>query len=214
MPRRGERPTRALQRGGVQYVEMRSLDVGLFDPVGVNRHTLHFLEAFAALCVLKDSPPIGRSDERALDANQVLVARRGREPGLTLEADGGRRELRSWALQLLDEMEGVCELLDHGDAGQPYRTALDVQRERVVDAGATPSARLLDELVTGGEAFFTFALRLSHQHRDYFAELHPPNQDRLDAFSREAAESHDAQRAIERADDRPFAEYVAGWFSA
>lgn len=214
VPGRGERPTRALERGGVQYVEMRSLDVGLFDPVGVNRHTLHFLEAFASLCVLKDSPPIDRSAELRLDANQVLVARRGREPGLMLDHEGRPRALQSWAMQILDEMEGLCELLDHGDAQRPYSTALAVQRERVADPRTTPSARLLDELAAGEEAFFHFALRLSRQHRDYFAELHPPNEARLAAFAREAAESHDAQREIERADDLPFDEYVARWFSA
>ena len=214
VPRRGERPTRALERGGVQYVEMRSLDVGLFDPVGVNRHTLHFLEAFAALCVLKESPPVGRSEEHVLDANQVLVARRGREPGLTLQVGTGQRGLKSWALQLLDEMEGLCELLDGDDDRRPYRTALAVQRERVADPGATPSAHLLDELRTGGEAFFQFALRLSRQHRDYFAELYPPNRAQLEAFGHEAAESHRAQRGMEEADDLPFGDYVARWFSA
>ncbi len=214
VPGRGERPTRALQRGGVQYVEMRSLDVGLFDPVGVNRHTLHFLEAFAALCVLKDSPPIDRPAERMLDANQVLVARRGREPGLMLDHEGRPRALKTWAMQILDEMEGLCELLDRGDTQRPYATALAVQRERVADPGATPSARLLDELVTGKEAFFHFALRLSQQHRDYFAELHVPNEAQLEAFRRDAAESHDTQREIERDDDLPFDEFVSRWFSA
>jgi len=57
--RSGERPTKALQRAGVQYVEMRSLDVSVFDPVGVNQNKLRFLEAFAAFCVLRDSRPIG-----------------------------------------------------------------------------------------------------------------------------------------------------------
>jgi glutamate--cysteine ligase len=41
----------------VQYVELRSLDVGAHDPVGVNQRKLCFLEAFAALCLLRDSPP-------------------------------------------------------------------------------------------------------------------------------------------------------------
>ena len=213
-PGRGERPTRALERGGVQYVEMRSLDVGLFDPVGVNRHTLHFLEAFAALCVLKDSPPIDRSQEQALDANQVLVARRGREPGLMLDRGGRPRALRAWAMQTLDEMQGVCDLLDRGNGQRPYATALAVQRERVEDPAATPSARLLEELVAGEEAFFHFALRLSRQHRDYFADLHPPNEAQLDVFRREAAESHAVQGEIERADDLPFDEFVARWFAA
>src|SRR5512134_3191279 len=85
--RSGERPTRALQRAGVQYVEMRSLDVSAFDPVGVNQLKLRFLEAFAAFCVLRASPAIEPAEQAELDGNHALVARRGREPGLALGRD-------------------------------------------------------------------------------------------------------------------------------
>ena len=62
--RSGERPTKALRRAGVEYVEVRALDVSAFDPVGVNQNKLRFLEAFLALCLLKDSPPIEREPSR------------------------------------------------------------------------------------------------------------------------------------------------------
>src|SRR5471030_500153 len=86
--RSGERPTKALQRAGVEYVEVRALDVSAFDPVRVNQNKLRFLEAFLALCLLRTSEPIGPDEHSALDANHVLVARRGREPGLVLKREG------------------------------------------------------------------------------------------------------------------------------
>ncbi len=92
----GERPTRALLRAGVEYVEVRALDVSAFDPVGVNQSKLRFLEAFLALCVLKDSPPISESEQTLLDENHVTVARRGREPGLTLWRDGRGVPMAAW----------------------------------------------------------------------------------------------------------------------
>ncbi|HVH83577.1 MAG TPA: glutamate--cysteine ligase, partial [Steroidobacteraceae bacterium] len=95
--RSGERPTKALKRAGVEYVEVRALDVSAFDPVGVNQNKLRFLEAFLALCLLKESTPIGLSEQAALDANHQAVARHGREPGLTLERDGRRAPMREWA---------------------------------------------------------------------------------------------------------------------
>ena len=88
MARSGERPTKALLRAGVEYVEVRALDVSAFDPVGVNQNKMRFLEVFLALCLMKDSQPIGVDEQDALDANHVTVARRGREPGLTLKRDG------------------------------------------------------------------------------------------------------------------------------
>jgi glutamate--cysteine ligase len=212
--RPGERPTRALARAGVEYVEMRSLDVGVYDPVGVNQNKMRFLEAFAALCVLKDSPLISRSQEAALDANHVQVAQRGREPGLALDFDGRPVELTAWATQLLEEMRGICELLDHGDPTRPYTSALTVQQEKVADVAATPSARLMAELNTTGESFFRFARRMSREHRDYFRDLYPPNESQLEVFRGEADESLEAQRRIESADTLGFDEFVAAWFAA
>src|SRR5919112_1211104 len=86
--RSGEMPTKALLRAGVEYVEVRALDVSAFDPVGVNQHKLRFLEAFVALCLFKDSPLISAQEQEALDRNHLDVARKGREPGLALWREG------------------------------------------------------------------------------------------------------------------------------
>src|SRR5579862_5945570 len=126
--RSGERPTKALKRAGVEYVEVRALDVSAFDPVGVNQNKLRFLEAFLVLCLLSQSEAIGREEQTVLDGNHILVARRGREPGLTLLRDGRDYPMSTWARELLDAMEGICEILDRGDASRPYSAALADQR--------------------------------------------------------------------------------------
>ena len=98
---------------------MRALDVSAFDPVGVNQNKLRFLEVFAAFCVLRASPPIEPGEQAELDGNHALVARRGREPGLALRRDGREMPLADWALEIVDSMRGVCELLDEGDPAPP-----------------------------------------------------------------------------------------------
>ena len=198
--RSGERPTKALRRAGVEYVEVRALDVSAFDPVGVNQNKLRFLEAFLAFCILKDSAPIERAEQALLDANHVTVARRGREPGLDLSRDGRRVSMRDWALEILDSMQGICELLDQGDAQRAYTAALAVQAAKIENVALTPSARLMAELRTSGESFFDLALRISAEHKSYFLELYPPNEQRLAEFAAEATESLQAQEATESAD--------------
>ena len=209
----GERPTRALLRAGVEYVEVRALDVSAFDPVGVNQSKLRFLEAFLALCVLKDSPPIGESEQELLDENHLTVARRGREPGLTLWRDGRSVSMESWAAKLLDSMTGICEVLDRGDPARPYATALAAQTAKLAEVRLTPSARLLTELRSTGESFFDLALRMSSMHKAYFRDLHTPNPQRLAELSAEAEQSLRAQRQIEATDRISFEAYLANYFS-
>ena len=210
----GERPTKALRRGGVQYVEMRSLDVSAYDPVGVNQNKLRFLEAFAAFCVLRSSPPIGMSEQAELDGNHARVAREGRRPGLELSYDGRSRALRDWGHEIVDSMRGVCEMLDEGDRQRPYATALEVQAAKLDDASLPPAARTLDAMSTNEESFFAFALRMSQEHKAYFLELYSPNESRQDEYAAEAAESLRAQSQVEASDTLSFDEYLARYFAA
>ena len=212
--RSGERPTQALQRAGVEYVEVRALDVSPFDPVGVNQNKLRFLEAFLALCLLKESPPIADSEQHAVDHNHLTVARRGREPGLTLWRDGREVRMRDWAGHLLEDMRGPCEILDRDDPAQPYSQALAVQSAKLDEVARTPSARLLAELATSGESFAELALRMSRQHKAYFLDMYPPNEARLAEFAAEARTSLERQRAIEASDRGTFEEYLAHYFAA
>ena len=211
--RSGERPTKALLRAGVEYVEVRALDVSAFDPVGVNQNKLRFLEAFLALCLLKESAPIGDSEQGLLDQNHVTVARRGREPGLELWRDGSSVSMRDWARELLDSLTGICEVLDRGDASRPYAQALAAQTAKIEDVERTPSARLMAELTSSGESFFDLALRMSVTHKDYFLGLYAPNDARLAEFAAEAEESLVRQRAIETKDSGTFEQFLAGYFA-
>ena len=215
--RSGERPTKALQRAGVEYVEVRALDVSAFDPVGVNQNKLRFLEVFLALCLMKDSPPIATWEHETLDQNHVIVARRGREPGLTLKRDGRDVSMNQWARELIDSMQGIAEVLDRGDPTKPYSAALAVQAAKISEVELTPSARMLRELETTGESFFELALRMSRLHKEYFLALYAPNVDRQAEFRAAAAESLEAQAAIEAKDSKSgvtfeqyLAEYSAG----
>jgi glutamate--cysteine ligase len=209
----GERSTKALQRAGVEYVEVRALDVSAYDPVGVNQNKLRFLEALLALCLLKESPPIADEEQAALDQNHLTVARRGREPGLMLARDGTSVPLREWANELIDSLTGICEILDRGDASRPYAQALAAQAGKIANVALTPSARLMTELTATNESFFELALRMSMMHKEYFLELYPPNQERSKEFAAEASDSLQKQRKIEASDKESFEEYLARYFA-
>jgi glutamate--cysteine ligase len=209
----GESPSSALRRGGVEYIEMRALDVSAFDPVGVNETTLRFLEAFAALCLLKDSPPIGNGEQEAIDENFLKVARRGREPGLNLERDGRQLSLVMWAREILDAMVGIAELLDHGDPARPYAAALAAQQAKLADVESTPSARLLRELTTTREPVHQLAGRMSALHRDYVLSLSLPNEGRQREFEAEVGESLAKQARIEASQSGTFEDYLTDWFA-
>jgi glutamate--cysteine ligase len=200
---------RALARGGVEYLEVRALDICIFEPTGVCTDEMHFMEAFLALCLARSSDPFGASEHAQLDHNHLLVARRGREPDLQLQRDGRAVSLKAWGAELLDQLGGICELLDADDPGQPYRRALAKQLEKLRDPERTPSARHLQELRRSGGGFAEYTRALSAQHCARLLEAAGHDQGLLAEFAVEAAESLREQEAVELADRGSFADYLA-----
>jgi len=207
-----EKPIHALRRRGVQYVELRSIDVNAYDPLGINEYQLRFLEAFLVFCLLHESPLIDARERKDIDHNELATAHRGRDPRLMLHRQGKKVRLREWAAEILEAMRGICEVLDEGHTNAPYSKALARQADKVQDPDRTPSARMLAEMRANGEGFFHFALRMSQQHQHYFRAL--PEDPQLQArFVQLAEESWARQRALEAESTEPFASYLQRYFA-
>jgi glutamate--cysteine ligase len=208
----GERPTAALRRGGVEYVELRALDLDPWSPSGVAEQELLFVEAFLVHGLLLDSPPIAAEERLDIDHNHALVARRGREPGLELRRQGGSVPLADWGRELLSSMQGVVEILDSGQGGR-YSQALAAASAALEDPTLTPAARLLAELRARGIPLQEFGLELSRRHREYFLALPPEANQHYEILEIEAQASLDRQCWIEEHDTLSFEEYLAAYYA-
>ncbi len=207
-----EKPTLALQRRGIAYVELRSLDINVFDPLGINESQLCFLESFLLFCLLHDSPEICQEERQAIDENELRAAHRGRDPELELLRGQDTLLLRDWGQELFEEMRAVCELLDRSSEGNPYSAALDAQIAKMKDSELTPSARILNQMHDRGEGFYHFAKRMSEIHQHFFTNL-PLSDERQKYFRELSTKSLEDQRAIEAADELSFPEYLQRYFS-
>lgn len=211
-PINNEPPIAALRRRGVSYVELRSLDVNAFDPLGINESQLHFLQAFLIYCLLENSSPLDEQEQQEIDANELIAAHRGREPGVKLYRGGSEQELRQWALEICENVRGICELLDTGDENKTFCHALDEQMMAVRDPDTTPSARMLQDMRENQEGFFRFALRMSEKHERFFRAA-PLSAEREQFFVEQAETSLGRQQDMEANDNLTFEEYLAEYFS-
>jgi len=209
----GERPLHALRERGVEYVEVRCMDLDPFEPVGINAKTMNFLDVFLMHCLLSDSPPDTPTEIAALARNQQRAAARGREPGLMLERGGSELSLADWGAQLLRECEPIAEALDAQGGGNKHREAL-LRAWQVLDNPATaPSARVLDAMASDFEnSYIAFTRAQSKQTKAALLAL--PYSDQLhNRFTRLAQESVEEQRRIEAADVLPFELYRQQYLS-
>ena len=207
-----EKPTVALKRRGVRYLELRSLDIDVYNRRGVTESTLSFLEALILHSLLIESPAIDLDEDRALKQNILSVAYEGRNPNLELARGNQSVKLRQWAMEICESMRGICEILDDTTASRPYTKALEIQIEAIVDAEHTPSARILAEMRETGSHFAEFALQTSHEYaRNYHSQELSTNIEQK--YKDHAKLSVEKQQEIEESDSRSFDDFLACYFS-
>ena len=207
-----EKPSTALIKRGIAYVELRSLDVNAFDPHGINSEQLYFLEVFMLFCLLQDSPELSQSEIDAIDENLLLVAHKGREPGLDLRRSEEKISLQDWASELCNKMTAVASLLDRANYSENYFSSVKSQIASVFEPDLTPSARMLAEMRENDEGFFHHAQRMSIHHNQYYKN-HALSENKIQFFERMASESLARQKQIESEDRISFDEYLENYFN-
>jgi len=207
-----EKPTVALKQRGIAYIELRSLDVNVFEPLGISETQMNFLEVLMLYCLIQDSPSISNTEQKEIDTNQSAVAHHGRTPGLELQRGSQTILLSQWATELFNQMQDLARIMDNGLTGKPYSTALDTYLPSIQNPDLTPSARILAEMIEREEPFFPYSMRYAQQHAEYFRSR-PLNDSKKRFFSDTARKSLDDQRQLEESDSLEFGEFLKRYFA-
>ncbi len=211
--KQGERPVHALRERGVEYVEVRLMDLDPFCAIGITESTIRFLDIFLLHCLLSDSPADTPAEIVVLGRNQLLMARQGRDPAVLLTRGKESLSPAEWGGELLTQYEAIAESLDAAYGSSAYRDALAQARTALAHPSATPSARVLHEMATKhANAFTAFGLARSLQYKKDL--LSRPWSEADEArFSAEAAASLEKQTQIEQSDSMPFEMYRQHYLS-
>jgi glutamate--cysteine ligase len=210
----GERPLHALRERGVEYVEVRCMDLDPFEPVGINAQTMRFLDVFLLHCLLSESPPDTPQEIAELARNQHRVAERGREPGLALERGAREVALADWGAEVLEQCAPAAQALDAAHGGTHYRAALAAARRVLGDMEQTPSARVLAAMredFEGSYVGFTRAQSLQTRNALLALPFAPELARRFEAMAQASLED---QKRLEAADTLPFESYRQAYLSS
>lgn len=211
--RTGERPLHALRDRGVEYVEVRLMDLNPFEPLGINADTARFLDLFLLHCALSPSAPDTLQELHELKRNQHLVAERGREPGLQLERGGQPVALTDWAADIMAELPPLAAAMDAACGGTAYAQALLQAQTALSAPDSLPSARVLHAVQTRhGNSFMDFSRIHANQNHAQILALGLPAalQER---FAHMARESVQAQKQIEAQETQSFEDFRLNYTS-
>lgn len=209
----GETPTQALERGGVEYIEVRALDVNPFSPVGITEQQVRMLDLMLFYCLLQPSASMDEAQQLVADKNFNRVVMDGRNPRLTLQQNGHERLLADWLEELFADFHDIAKVMDEaaGDA-QAYQQTVTELYQMVLNPELTLSGQILQQLREQDIDNSVFGMALAQKYRDAF--LHEPLEEYTEAQFRQWAEqSLQELNERESADQNTsFDDYLATYF--
>lgn len=148
-----------MKQDGVDYIELRSIDLNPFSSIGINNIDAKFLEAFLVYCSLSPSPLI-KSDERPfLKKNNIDVALNGRKSDLKLINNGQEILLKDWAREILNNMEPLFQAFSFTES------EINIFKERIDNPEKTPSGEFLERFLKSGSSYYDYGKSLGERHK-------------------------------------------------
>ncbi len=209
----GERPSQALARAGVEYIEVRSLDVNPFSPIGIDEDQVRFLDLFLAWCALSDSDPMGNCELACWRDNWRKVVLEGRKPGLELQigCHGEVLTLQTWAKRVFADLRAIAQTMDAALGGQAYQVVCDKLEGWIDNPELTLSAQILAQIKQHGGLGKT-GCALGNQYRAENLQHHYQYYS-LDVMEQEVCRSTQAQAEVEAKDTLSFDAYLTQYFA-
>ncbi|PPC74465.1 glutamate--cysteine ligase [Pokkaliibacter plantistimulans] len=209
--RRAEKPLDALRERGVEYIEVRCLDINPFLPIGIDARQMRFMDAFLVFCLLVDDGDIDRLECERLAYNRKLVVREGRNSELRLVGEDGMISVASAGQRMLDQIMQVAQVLDEQYGGTAHMDAVVQESAKLLDPSLTPSAQVLRELQACGCSYEEWMLQQSRQQREYFQQL-PVDQQMQASLVQQSQQSLQQQRDLEEQDKMGLDEFLQHYF--
>lgn len=209
---RGETALQALRLRGVEYVEVRCVDLNPYEPLGITAEQIRVMDAFLLYCLLSDSPFTHAQEFHQGQANQTHIVNRGREPHLTLERGQQPIAMATWATEILNNSLACAALLDSSYSSQQHTQAVQNQFAKITQPELTPSAIALHDMTAHQQSFHAHTLALAEQHRLYFSQR-PLDADTQQRFMAYTETSLHEQQALEHNQHTRFDDYLAHYYA-
>lgn len=204
----GERPSQALLNRGIEYVEVRCLDVNPFTPIGMNEEQILFLDMFLFYCLIKESPSCTDLEFSNCRENFKKVVNEGRDPNLKLN-QGQSIDL---ALKnLFNELEPIAHFFDNGSCDSQYTRVLGDLSQTIGHPEKTYSGILLDNIFRSEKGVMKFFLNLGLKYRDQLMAI-PFSKERNKFFDELTNLSVLKQKEIENNDILSLDDYIKSYF--
>ena len=208
----GKRVLQNIAENGIEYLEVRCMDIDPFTPIGITSETVRFLDVFLLYCLIETSPHDTIDSNTRNLSNQLAVVHRGGNNGLRLDDTTKRRNLESWSTELLASIENVAKAIDRFNDNKEHVESVQRQKEKLQGTRERPAGALITMLAQSKKSLPLLGVDLAHRYKAMLAHRGLPKSRRQE-FQSIAKKSLIEQKSVEQQSRGSFAEYLDEYFS-
>ncbi len=204
----GQRPVDALKHHGIAYLEIRALDLNPFEPLGISKTQIDFVNLFTLWCLLQ--PDCQHESATVYRHNFQHIATYGRHPEAAITLNQCIEPFHPWLQQVLQSMQPLAQWLDQPLKTPVYQKALNQQIHKAFGSQPTPSEQVLKALQS--QSHDEFGQHWAQKHQHFFATTTIPSK-QWHEFKTMVAQSHQDKKALQAIKEVSFETFLANYFN-
>ena len=154
----------SLLHKGIDYLEVRLLDLDPLSIQGVSKETLYLVHLFMIYTLLKENKEITYKDQEEFFKNHDMVALKGRNEEAVIHENGIPVLLKDKGREILSEMDEIVEILFSNN--EEFKNVIKRALEKINNPHDTISEKLIKDIKE--EGYINFHMRLAKEYLNNF----------------------------------------------
>lgn len=203
----GETLIDALKNRGIEYVEIRSLDINPFSSVGISKNQILLLDLFLIWCALIDAPKMNKTNFLLSTENWEKIIFEGRKPNQTIYINNNyeKKTLVEISEIIFKDLNKIALILDNINNNSLYQKVCQKIILFFKKPELTYSAQFLKYFIP--KDIKKSGLYLANKyHKKFINRLYSNTHKKI--LEEEVLISHEKQKKIEKEDILSFEDYM------
>ncbi len=206
----GERPALSLKRGGVEYIEVRGLDINPFSSDGITNEQIQWLDCFLVTCLLLPSPDISIREEGEIRQNLHRAVNYGRKKDLTLLSMNREISLAEAGNLMSEKILMIAKHMDSNWRTSDYSDSVKHWQKCFDNPELTLSGQFL-QLMRENGGYYPAVKKLSLAQKDDFLDESMETETQ-EMFKQKAIKSIQQQTELEQKPQLDFDEFISNYY--
>lgn len=109
------RPYDLLKDFGIEYLEIRGVDISPSDITGMSKHHIRFLDLILIYCLISPSPKMTSEEKNEIDSNERVSIYEGKSKSSKININGNKVSIKNARKDMFENLKNIADFMNDRD---------------------------------------------------------------------------------------------------